>query len=473
MGDKHPVDQFGRPVQFIFTPQGVQAQVVGDVLPEALRGPEIYLDPNGQGRPHGDFTAKHPNSGPVSSPPPAPQSVNPADNATLGRVYTMPMGPPPQPASEHAEGETAPSPESRPWYERAWEEAARVGSETIDGWIDGARTVWEALPGTSDPASTEAARQRIADGAIGTLEGLGTLMGSPPELINHAYMSGDPDAIALVEQMQQNQREAFGAIGDSVKEAWNAAYERNGAAGASAMVLATLGMEALGGKGAAGVARAAEKVADIVRLARTPMEAANKLDEAIAAAKAAGASADEIAVLERARAQRLAQARREAAQGKDGVAVRKGRLAPNSTYSLNGYKYTTDEHGRIKTVEGELRAEANPNRSDHMQGNVGVDDGRAPGDHGGHLIGAQFGGYEGYENLTPMAGQINAYPKGKWGQMEKNWADRIKAGDTVHVKIEVNYPDSTMRAGSFKVTETITSGSSVTQNVNIVRNPKP
>ncbi|WP_174524557.1 DNA/RNA non-specific endonuclease, partial [Thauera butanivorans] len=73
-----------------------------------------------------------------------------------------------------------------------------------------------------------------------------------------------------------------------------------------------------------------------------------------------------------------------------------------------------------------------------MQGNVGVDDGRAPGDHGGHLIGAQFGGYEGYENLTPMAGQINAYPKGKWGQMEKNWADRLKAGDTVQVRIELN-----------------------------------
>ncbi len=42
------------------------------------------------------------------------------------------------------------------------------------------------------------------------------------------------------------------------------------------------------------------------------------------------------------------------------MAVKRGWLAPNSTYEPNGYKYTTDEHGRINAVEGELRAEPIP-----------------------------------------------------------------------------------------------------------------
>ena len=54
-----------------------------------------------------------------------------------------------------------------------------------------------------------------------------------------------------------------------------------------------------------------------------------------------------------------------------------------------------------------------------------------------------------------MASQINAYPKGKWGQMESGWADQLKAGNTVQVKIEPVYTDSSMRASSFKVTEVI------------------
>lgn len=243
------------------------------------------------------------------------------------------MEPRPASSTQSAPAE-ATGTDARPWYERAWEEAARVGQETVEGWVDGAKTVWDALPGTADDATTAAARERIVDGVSGTLEGIGTMMGPPAEMVQSAYMSGDPEAIAMVEQMQHNQREAFGAIGDAVKGAWDEAYARNGAAGASAMVLATLGMEAVGGKGAAGVAKAAEKVADIVRLAKTPLEAANKLEEAIAAAKAAGASADEIAVLERARAQRLAQARREAAKGNDGVVIQ-GKKAVRTADDVN------------------------------------------------------------------------------------------------------------------------------------------
>ena len=425
MAESQLVDQFGRPVAFVVTPEGMRARVIGEVLPPHLRGPQIYIDPDAQGGLGGELGERNPNSGaPASHPPTSPAALTPTDNGTLGRVYTMPL-PPRAPATAsdalHSEDGLA-----RPWYERAWEEASKVVSDTLDSWAESANTAWEALPFTADDAATQAARQRIGEGVKGTLEGLGTLMGPPPEFVDYAYMSGNTEAIALVEQMQQNQREAIGAVKDAIKDAWDAAYERNGAAGASAMVLATLGMEAVGGKGAGAVARAGEKVAEIVRLARTPLEAASKLDEAIVAARAAGASAEEIALLTRARNERLAQARREAARGKDGVAVKKGRLAPNSTYEINGYRYTTDAQGRIKTVEGELRLDGAP-RSEHAQRTVGVGDGRLPDDQGGHLIGAQFGGHGSYENLTPMHRDINNYHAGEWGRMEKGWADRLQA----------------------------------------------
>ena len=94
-------------------------------------------------------------------------------------------------------------------------------------------------------------------------------------------------------------------------------------------------------------------------------------------------------------------------------------------------------------------------RNGTAQSTVGVNDGRLPTDQGGHLIGAQFGGYRGVENLTPMNKSINNYHAGEWGVMEKRWAKELEAGKSVDVKIEVKYSDDSMRATEFKVTENI------------------
>ncbi|MBI1905048.1 MAG: DNA/RNA non-specific endonuclease [Rhodocyclales bacterium] len=102
------------------------------------------------------------------------------------------------------------------------------------------------------------------------------------------------------------------------------------------------------------------------------------------------------------------------------------------------------------------------------QRTIGAGDGRLPDDQGGHLIGSQFGGYGGPENLTPMHKDINKYHGGSWGDMERNWAEHLKAGDTVHVKIELNYADDTMRAGSFDVIETVNGK----DNFKIIDNPR-
>lgn len=336
-------DQSGRPVGMVITPKGAHIEVLGKALPPSQRGASIHVAPKGGGRPNGDFPVKHPNSGDVAKKkPPTPKTITPIDNGTLGRVYTMRL---PAPGTNNQT--PPPDPDERPWHERGWDEIERAGAKAFESWKKAAQTAWDALPGTADAATTAAARQSIGQGAMGTLEGLGTLLGPSAEFTQAAYISGNAEAIALVEQMQQSQRAAFGAMGDSVKSAWNEAYARNGAVGASAMVLATLGMEAAGGKGLGALGKAAGTVADIVRVAKTPMEAATRLDEAIAAAKAAGASADEIALLERARAERLAQARREAAQGKDGVVI-VGRVStkPNTAFFWSGR--TKDANGKVR-----------------------------------------------------------------------------------------------------------------------------
>jgi hypothetical protein len=212
--------------------------------------------------------------------------------------------------------------------EGALSEASRVVQETGASWKESFKTVWDALPFTADEAATAAARQRIADGAMGTVEGLATLMGPPKEAVYGAHLNGNPEWIAAVEEMQAKQSAAIGAIKDSAKKSVGDAYDRSGVSGVIGMAAATVGMEALGGKGVGAALKVTEKIGDIVKLAKTPAEAVAKLDEAVEAAKAAKASAknadeiakldDEIAQLEKARDEQKQLAE---ASGKDGVKI--------------------------------------------------------------------------------------------------------------------------------------------------------
>ncbi|WP_206677269.1 DNA/RNA non-specific endonuclease [Capnocytophaga canimorsus] len=54
-----------------------------------------------------------------------------------------------------------------------------------------------------------------------------------------------------------------------------------------------------------------------------------------------------------------------------------------------------------------------------------------------------------------MDKDVNNYHKGEWGQMEKNWAEKISEGKQVDVKIEPIYSDNSARPSSFKITEVI------------------
>ena len=157
------------------------------------------------------------------------------------------------------------------------EESGRVVEKEISDFKKTVNTLWDARPFNSDEAVSGAARSKISNAVESTLEGLGTLAGPPAEQVQGAFMSGNPQAIAAVTEGQQRQYEAYKAIAEHTKKTWNEAEARNGKSGASAMVLTVGAMQFLGGKGTGLLARVGKRIAGVVGLAKTPLEAASLL----------------------------------------------------------------------------------------------------------------------------------------------------------------------------------------------------
>ena len=128
---------------------------------------------------------------------------------------------------------------------------------------------------------------------------------------------------------------------------------------------------------------------------------------------------------------------------------RKKVLKPNVSYeTVEGYKYKTNDVGAITEVEGTLKL-GEGNRNLYAQRIAGGDY-RLPDDDGGHLIASQFLGSGELDNLVPMNSQINR-SGGKWYNMEQEWANALKEGKEVKVKIEPIYDSDNLRPVSFKV----------------------
>ena len=128
---------------------------------------------------------------------------------------------------------------------------------------------------------------------------------------------------------------------------------------------------------------------------------------------------------------------------------RKKVLKPNVCYeTVEGYKYKTNDVGAITEVEGTLKL-GEGNRNLYAQRIAGGDY-RLPDDDGGHLIASQFLGSGELDNLVPMNSQINR-SGGKWYNMEQEWANALKEGKEVKVKIEPIYDSDNLRPVSFKV----------------------
>ena len=341
--------------------------------------------------------------------------------------------------------------DNRPGYDKALDEAGLVVDETIESVKESGILVWSAL-GTSEQA--QAAQAQIGQSIVDTGKGMW-------QLVRHPIDTG-------------------GAIIDAIKEKDAEVYARNGNWGRASYWVLTAAKEVVGGKGGRAITSAASEAAQVGKIATTTSKAeqavakttefaaaaqkhldrATDLEKQIALAKTRGASADEIRKLELER-QRALKSAREANEKEAGVHVKKGRLLPNHTYEINGYTYKTDAQGRVVSVEGQVQQKYRDsdgnmlnNRNSAAQREVGIGDGRRSGDQGGHLIGDQFDGTGGKENLVPMDGVTNG-GGGKWGRMEADWAKAVDRGDTVHVKIDAIYSDDTMRPSGFNVTQTI------------------
>ncbi|MCR5593361.1 MAG: DNA/RNA non-specific endonuclease [Saccharofermentans sp.] len=134
-------------------------------------------------------------------------------------------------------------------------------------------------------------------------------------------------------------------------------------------------------------------------------------------------------------------------------------LIPNNEYEINGYKYKTDNDGRIISAEGKLQIKDHPGRKE-MDPRSTVNKGdMEDSDQRGHLIADQFNGSGGIENVVAMDGKLN---QGDYAKLENKLADAVKSGADVKYKVEPVYKDNSTRPSEFKVSYSINGEKTVT-----------
>lgn len=134
-------------------------------------------------------------------------------------------------------------------------------------------------------------------------------------------------------------------------------------------------------------------------------------------------------------------------------------LAPNTEYEINSYKYQTDDKGRIVSAEGTLRMKDRDGRlpiKDSIE-DIGKGD-QKEGDDRGHLIGDQFDGSNGLENMVPQDANIN---RNDFKNFENELAKEVKDGKDVKVKVEPIYEGDSRRPDAIVVTYSINGEESV------------
>lgn len=138
----------------------------------------------------------------------------------------------------------------------------------------------------------------------------------------------------------------------------------------------------------------------------------------------------------------------------NGIPYRTGdSLLPNNEYEINQYKYVTDNQGRIISAEGTLRIKEREGRlpiKDSIE-SIGKGD-QLENDDRGHLIGDQFDGSNGLENMIPQDACIN---RNGYKQLENELAKAVKCGSEVYMKVEPIYESDSRRPSKLVVTYSI------------------
>lgn len=138
-------------------------------------------------------------------------------------------------------------------------------------------------------------------------------------------------------------------------------------------------------------------------------------------------------------------------------------LLPNTKYEISGYKYETDDKGRIISAEGKLRVndEIAGRSMEKVRDIEGQD--YKPNDQQGHLIGHQFEGSDSLENMVPMRKELNL---GDYKKLEMSLAKAVKEGADVRFKVEPVYRGGSTRPVEFRASYSINGekGSQVFKN---------
>ena len=128
-------------------------------------------------------------------------------------------------------------------------------------------------------------------------------------------------------------------------------------------------------------------------------------------------------------------------------------LKSNNEYDINGYHYKTDNQSRIISAEGKLHIKNRDERlpiKDSME-TIGKGD-QQSGDDRGHLIGDQFDGSNGLENMIPQNSDINRVD---FKNFENELAKEVKIGNDVYYSIEPLYDEDSKRPNALIVSYSI------------------
>lgn len=118
-------------------------------------------------------------------------------------------------------------------------------------------------------------------------------------------------------------------------------------------------------------------------------------------------------------------------------------LVPNSKYEINGYTYKTDDIGRITSAEGTLHIKDRTGRLTIKDSIEEVGKGyQRDDDDRGHLIGDQFDGINGLENMVPQDATINRI---EFRKFEDALAGQVKIGNIVSVNVSPYYEGDSRR----------------------------
>lgn len=134
-------------------------------------------------------------------------------------------------------------------------------------------------------------------------------------------------------------------------------------------------------------------------------------------------------------------------------------LIPNNSYEINGYHYRTDWLGRIIWAKAILHMKERDSRfpiRDSIE-DIGKGD-QKEGDDRGHLIGDQFDGSNGLENMIPQDAEVN---RNGFKNLENELAREVKDGKEVKVEIKLEYQGTSRRPEALIVTYSIDGEKSV------------